>query len=144
MGCLLQCCQNLIARTERLLRAAPVLEPEHHEIESFAARFPYAETEDQATAISDVAEDLAQVEYFHILFDRHQVITTNGAETESLYTGPEALKSLGPAARDEILTIFPELRDLGFVPDMARPCPSGRHARKLAARHIRNHKPLVA
>ncbi len=44
---------------ERLLRAAPVLEPEHHEIESFAARFPYAETEDQATAISDVAEDLA-------------------------------------------------------------------------------------
>ena len=44
---------------ERLLRAAPVLEPEHHEIESFAARFPYAETEDQASAISDVAEDLA-------------------------------------------------------------------------------------
>ncbi len=44
---------------ERLLRAAPVLEPEHHEIESFAARFPYAETDDQATAIADVAEDLA-------------------------------------------------------------------------------------
>ncbi|MTH33605.1 transcription-repair coupling factor [Paracoccus limosus] len=44
---------------ERLLRAAPVLEPEHHEIESFAARFPYTETEDQATAIADVAEDLA-------------------------------------------------------------------------------------
>ncbi|MFG6081704.1 transcription-repair coupling factor [Paracoccus litorisediminis] len=44
---------------ERLLRPAPVLEPEHHEIEGFAARFPYAETDDQATAISDVAEDLA-------------------------------------------------------------------------------------
>jgi len=44
---------------ERLLRPAPVLEPEHHEIESFAARFPYAETEDQASAIADVAEDLA-------------------------------------------------------------------------------------
>lgn len=44
---------------ERLLRAAPVLEPEHHETEEFAARFPYAETEDQATAIADVAEDLA-------------------------------------------------------------------------------------
>ncbi|MDF3906265.1 transcription-repair coupling factor [Paracoccus sp. AS002] len=44
---------------ERLLRPAPVLEPEHHEIESFAARFPYAETEDQAAAIADVAEDLA-------------------------------------------------------------------------------------
>ncbi|WJS85953.1 transcription-repair coupling factor [Paracoccus sp. TOH] len=44
---------------ERLLRPAPILEPEHHEIESFAARFPYAETEDQAAAIADVAEDLA-------------------------------------------------------------------------------------
>ncbi|CAM3735141.1 transcription-repair coupling factor [Paracoccus yeei] len=44
---------------ERLLRPAPVLEPEHHEVESFAARFPYAETEDQAAAIADVAEDLA-------------------------------------------------------------------------------------
>ncbi len=44
---------------ERLLRPAPVLEPEHHETESFAARFPYSETEDQAAAISDVAEDLA-------------------------------------------------------------------------------------
>ncbi|AVI58289.1 transcription-repair coupling factor [Paracoccus yeei] len=44
---------------ERLLRPAPVLEPEHHEVESFAARFPYTETEDQASAISDVAEDLA-------------------------------------------------------------------------------------
>jgi len=44
---------------ERLLRPAPVLEPEHHEIEGFAARFPYAETEDQASAIADVAEDLA-------------------------------------------------------------------------------------
>ena len=44
---------------ERLLRSAPVLEPEHHEIESFAARFPYVETEDQAIAITEVAEDLA-------------------------------------------------------------------------------------
>lgn len=44
---------------ERLLRAAPVLEPEFHEIESFAARFPYTETDDQAQAIADVAADLA-------------------------------------------------------------------------------------
>ncbi|MDO5657081.1 MAG: transcription-repair coupling factor [Paracoccus sp. (in: a-proteobacteria)] len=44
---------------ERLLRAAPVLEPEHHEWESFSARFPYAETEDQLAAIDDVVADLA-------------------------------------------------------------------------------------
>ncbi|MDO5369805.1 DEAD/DEAH box helicase, partial [Paracoccus sp. (in: a-proteobacteria)] len=44
---------------ERLLRNAPVLEPEHHEWEAFAARFPYTETDDQAAAIVDVAEDLS-------------------------------------------------------------------------------------
>ncbi len=44
---------------ERVLRAAPVLEPEHHEWEAFAARFPYTETDDQMAAIEDVAEDLS-------------------------------------------------------------------------------------
>ncbi|WP_103174009.1 transcription-repair coupling factor [Paracoccus sp. SY] len=44
---------------ERLLRAAPVLEPEDHDWQAFAARFPYSETEDQLSAIEDVAEDLA-------------------------------------------------------------------------------------
>ncbi|WP_299360288.1 transcription-repair coupling factor [uncultured Paracoccus sp.] len=44
---------------ERILRAAPVLEPEHHEWEAFAARFPYAETDDQMAAIEDVTQDLA-------------------------------------------------------------------------------------
>ncbi len=44
---------------ERLLRPAPVLEPEDHEWQAFAARFPYSETEDQMSAIDDVAEDLA-------------------------------------------------------------------------------------
>ena len=44
---------------ERLLRPAPVLEPEDHDWQAFAARFPYSETDDQMAAIEDVAEDLA-------------------------------------------------------------------------------------
>lgn len=44
---------------ERLLRPAPVLEPEDHEWQAFSARFPYSETEDQAAAIEDVLEDLS-------------------------------------------------------------------------------------
>ncbi len=44
---------------ERALRHAPVLEPEHHAWEAFSARFPYQETDDQLSAISDVIEDLA-------------------------------------------------------------------------------------
>ncbi|MDO5613576.1 MAG: transcription-repair coupling factor [Paracoccus sp. (in: a-proteobacteria)] len=44
---------------ERLLRAAPVMEPDHHDWEAFSARFPYTETEDQLAAIDDVTADLA-------------------------------------------------------------------------------------
>ncbi|OCX63135.1 transcription-repair coupling factor [Thioclava sp. SK-1] len=43
---------------ERYLRKAPILEVEHHEWESFAARFPYSETDDQMAAIDDAIGDL--------------------------------------------------------------------------------------
>jgi len=43
---------------ERHLRHAPILEAPHSMWEAFSARFPYTETEDQLTAISDVIADL--------------------------------------------------------------------------------------
>ena len=43
---------------ERELRKAPVLSPPDGMWDQFLARFPYAETEDQLQAISDVLEDL--------------------------------------------------------------------------------------
>jgi transcription-repair coupling factor (superfamily II helicase) len=43
---------------ERELRRAPVIVPEHHAWEAFAARFPYQETDDQQRAIDDVLSDL--------------------------------------------------------------------------------------
>ncbi|RQP05125.1 MAG: hemolysin [Paracoccus sp. BP8] len=91
----------------------------------------------------DIAEDLTEIEYFHILFDRHEVVNSNGAATESLYTGAQALKSVGRAAREEIFTLFPMLRDAGFTPETARHLPSGRQSRKLAVRHAQHGRPLV-
>ncbi|MFB2531859.1 Hint domain-containing protein [Paracoccus sp. p3-h83] len=88
-----------------------------------------------------VAEDLTTVTYHHMLFDAHEVVISNGAETESLFTGPEALKSVGPAAVAEILTLFPELA--AATPRPARPLAPGRLARSLARRHAAHHKPLV-
>lgn len=92
----------------------------------------------------EIADDLAEVEYFHILFDRHEVVFSNGAETESLYTGAEALKALGESARTEILTLFPELEGPDGVPEGARVLLNGRQGRKLAARHLKNGRPLSA
>ena len=92
----------------------------------------------------DIAADIESVEYFHMLFDRHEVVVSNGAETESLYTGPEALKALPPAAVEEIFTLFPELRAHGHKTTPARVLASGRRGRNLAIRHIQNGKALVA
>ncbi len=91
----------------------------------------------------DVADEVEAVDYFHLLFDQHEVVFSNGAETEALYTGPQAMRVLGRAARTEILALFPELADQDFVPELARPLPSGRLGRKLAARHVQNGHPLV-
>ena len=91
----------------------------------------------------DVAHDLAEVTYVHFLFDAHQIVLANGAESESLFTGPEALKSVGPAAAAEIFAIFPELASDGHAPVAARQLASGRMGRKLAVRHIQNDRPLL-
>lgn len=91
-----------------------------------------------------IADDLETVEYFHFLLDRHEIVFANGAETESLYTGPQALRAVGRAAREEIFALFPELEQAADLPVAARDLPSGRMARKLAMRHQQNRKPLVA
>ncbi|QBX33976.1 Hint domain-containing protein [Paracoccus liaowanqingii] len=91
----------------------------------------------------DIATDLASVVYVHFMFDQHQVVIANGAETESMFTGPQALKSVGRAARAEIFALFPHLADKDYAPQGARMLPSGRMARKLVSRHIQHRKQLV-
>lgn len=89
-------------------------------------------------------EIVGPVEYFHILFDQHEIVFANGAEAESLLPGPEALQSVGPDALDEIYELFPELSDAGFMPSQVRKLATGRMARRLAVRHAQNGKALVA
>lgn len=93
-----------------------------------------------------VAEDVPSVTYWHFLFDQHELVWSNGAVTESLFTGPEALKSVAPESRREILSLFPHMSTMSF-PNAAltiRPILSGRKGRHLAQRHMSNQKPLVA
>ncbi|QUS36998.1 Hint domain-containing protein [Falsirhodobacter algicola] len=92
----------------------------------------------------DLVEDAASVEYFHLLFDQHEVVFSNGAATESLFTGPEALKSVSPESAEEIRAIFPEICEPGFAPQSARPIPeNGKRARKLVERHMKSARDLV-
>jgi hypothetical protein len=91
----------------------------------------------------DIDQDVDAVEYFHILFDRHEIVCSNGAWSESLFTGPEALQAVPPASAQEIKKLFPEICEPDYEPASARHIPeTGKLMRKLVARHKKNNKPL--
>ncbi|MEO0486175.1 MAG: Hint domain-containing protein [Pseudomonadota bacterium] len=91
----------------------------------------------------EIAQDIGEVEYFHILFDRHEVIYSNGALSESLFTGPEALKALAPRARAEVASLFPDICTPSFQADPAGYIPPrGKQVRRLIERHQKNGKSL--
>jgi hypothetical protein len=50
-----------------------------------------------------------EVTYVHLLFDRHQVVFSEGLETESFLPGPQTKKSFEREIVDEICALFPEI-----------------------------------
>ena len=50
-----------------------------------------------------------EVTYVHLMFDKHQVVFSDGLATESFLPGPQTVKSMEAEAVDEICSIFPEL-----------------------------------
>ena len=48
--------------------------------------------------------------YVHFMCDRHEVVLSNGAWTETFQPGDQTLKGMGNAQRSEIYEIFPELK----------------------------------
>jgi len=49
------------------------------------------------------------VTYVHLMFDKHQVVFSDGLATESFLPGPQTAKSFEAEIIDEICAIFPEL-----------------------------------
>lgn len=49
--------------------------------------------------------------YIHFMFDQHEVVLSDGSWTESFHPGDYTLKGIGRDQRDEILTLFPELKE---------------------------------
>ncbi len=91
-----------------------------------------------------VDDTVENVEYFHLVFDQHEVIYAEGAPTESFLPGPEALKSISPEAREEILAIFPKVAELGYAPEPALFLPTGQQQTQLVVRHLKNNKPCLS
>ena len=75
------------------------------------------------------------VEYVHLMFDRHQIIWSDGLETESFLLGPQTEHCYEAEIVAEIAAIFPELdvtTGAGYGPT-ARPALRAREARLLVA-----------
>lgn len=76
-----------------------------------------------------------EVTYVHLMFDRHQVIFSEGLETESFLPGSQTTDLLEQPIIDEICALFPELDPAtgkGYG-DSARPMLKSYEARLLSA-----------
>ncbi|WP_299949173.1 Hint domain-containing protein [uncultured Ruegeria sp.] len=90
-------------------------------------------------------EEAAQsVVYYHMLFDRHEIVLAEGAPSESLFTGQQALKAIHPEALAEIVALFPELTSADHHPEAARQIPKhGKKIQSLLRRHKKNDRVLI-
>lgn len=90
----------------------------------------------------DVDASVTSITYHHLMFDAHEVVVSNGAGSESLYPGAQALRALGAEAVAEIEAIFPGV--LMASPQTARPFARGAKVRQMVSRHVANKQPLAS
>ena len=89
--------------------------------------------------------DATQVDYWHLLLDRHEVLLAEGAASESLYLGAQARRAIGDDGCTEIAELMPHLFDgdgPAASPEPARFLMAGRQARRMAQRHDSNQQQL--
>ncbi len=71
---------------------------------------------------------MPQVEYFHLLFDRHEIIFAEGAATESYHPLSHDAQDRAPGTQAELRSLFPELFTGSAVTRAARPCIAAHEA----------------
>lgn len=67
--------------------------------------------------------------YIHFMCDRHEVVLSDGAWTESFQPGEQVLDGMGDTSREEIFALFPELRE-----------STGVEAYQAARRSLKHHE----
>lgn len=95
-----------------------VLSPQHRVLVSnWRAQLHFAQDEILVAAKHLVNGDsifrlpCTEVEYWHVLFDQHEIVAANGLMAESFHPGKASLDALDKDVIDELLAIFPELAD---------------------------------
>ena len=95
--------------------------PQHRMLlQGWQAELLFGESEVLATAKSLINDhsiirvEGGEVEYYHMLFDTHEIVWAEGAPSESFHPGEQGWNSFDQATRDEILELFPQLGDKNF------------------------------
>ncbi len=78
-----------------------------------------------------------EVEYYHLLTDRHDVLVANGMPSESLMVGPHLKEALAPGGYEEVQ----QLVEQGAVSQSSvRPVLSNKDSKKFVQRSIKNDR----
>ncbi len=128
-----------VSRQHRMLVSSPVVQRMFGQQEVLVSAIKLA-----ALPGICVDMDIPEVEYFHLLFDDHQVVFAEGTPTESLYTGELALNALPQEAVEEIFDILPEVARLDYRCKPVRIIPDDRRQKRLMERHAKNEHPAVS
>ena len=99
-----------------------LVSPQHRMLfQGYRAELLFGESEVLVSARHLVDNKLVTTEvggtvtYIHMLFDQHEVIYAEGAATESFHPGEIGLTAVADAAREELFTLFPELRSAPYI-----------------------------
>ncbi|MGL4823250.1 MAG: Hint domain-containing protein, partial [Plesiomonas shigelloides] len=90
-----------------------------------------------------VDHTVVEVEYYHILFDAHELIYANGALAESLLLGEQALSALSEETRQEIAMILFGTGNAELSSDPVREIIKGAKARKIVSRSVKSGHQLA-
>ena len=108
--------------------------PQHRMLfQGFRSELLFGETEVLVAATHlvdgiDVTRDEGgEVSYIHMLFDQHEIVYAEGAATESFHPGAMGLGAIDGGAREELFSLFPDLR--------AQVSAYGNTARRCLKRH---------
>jgi hypothetical protein len=130
----------LVSRHHRLLVSSPIVE------RMFGTTKALAPAKDLlAQEGVDIADDVQEVTYYHILLESHAIVFAESVPVESLFLGEQALRGIDPAAINELCRIFNTrpARLWQAASDPAYLFISGNRARMLFHRHAKHSMPIV-
>ncbi|MEM7237415.1 MAG: Hint domain-containing protein [Pseudomonadota bacterium] len=104
------------AMAELLFGEAEVLVPAKHLVDGYAVQRRMG----------------GEVTYYHLLFDDHELVTSNGAVSESFHPSGTNISGMDREARDELLALFPQLAHAEQPFDTCRTVIRGYEARALS------------